>query len=210
MRLSTLSLALAGLLSLVSVPAHAFFEANVDAGYTTVAMGDLNDLITGSSDTKFKDGFYISADAGISLLPFLKISPRVAYIQATQAKIGTSTLDASLVPMELGLTADVGAPGTGISIRAGLWGGYGMGMLKTEGSSVSNNLYQGGAFTGEILGSARYKFLPFLSLNLEAGYRLAKIDKMQDGAGKSLNTGSKDIAVDFSGMNLGGGVTFSF
>jgi hypothetical protein len=86
-----------------------------------------------------------------------------------------------------------------------------MTTANTGGGSTTTNLYQGSAFTAEVLGAARYSILPFLSLSLEAGYRLANVSKMQDTAGKSLKkNATDDMAIDFSGANLGGGLVFSF
>lgn len=215
--------ALALILSLfASVPASAFFEANVAAGYTTLAMGELNELIekaSPTSNTQIKSGYYVSADAGVSLLPFLKLAPRVAYIAASQGKTSgattETTIDANLVPMELGLTADLGVPLSGFSARAGVWGGVGMATLatgtKTNGVLVNSSYYSGNAFTAEALAAARFSIMPFLSLSLEAGYRLANIAKMTSSDGKDFKKNATDAAsVDFSGANFGGGLTFSF
>jgi hypothetical protein len=226
MRNLNLSLALAGLLGFSAAPAHAsFIEANVAAGYTTLAMEDLNTALKGTnslSHTPINSGFYLSGDVGVSVLPFLKFGPRVAFISAVQGQnshAGTpnnsaSTVDAHLVPMELGLSADLGAPLTGISLRAGLWGGYGLANVavstKNSNGVVTGNLYQGGGFTAELLAAVRYSILPTLSLSLETGYRMANIAKVSDGANELKKNATDALPIDFSGVNFGGGVSFSF
>lgn len=215
--------ALAFALSLfAAVPASAFFEANVAGGYTTLAMGELNDLIAKASpanNTQIKSGFYVTADAGITLLPFLKLSPRVGLIAGSQGKttglLSETTIDTMLFPMELGLAADISIPLSGLSARAGVWGGVGMATLatgtKTAGVLTNSAYYSGNGFTAEALAALRYSIVPFLSLSLEAGYRLANISKVADSNGKDLKKNATDAAaIDFSGANVGGGLTFSF
>lgn len=221
MRKRTLSLALAAVLSLAAVPAHAFFEANLAGGYTTLAPSSLNDQISGtgsSAVTPINSGGYVALDAGISLLPFLKIDPRVSAVFAGQGKstFGTTayTVDGNIVPLELGVSADLGAPMTGISIRAGAWAGYGMATVTVgsdNGGVKGSTLYQGSAFTAELLGAARYSLAPFLSLSLEAGYRLANVTELTEVGGKAWKNSKNDnVGFDFSGANLGGGLVFSF
>ncbi len=221
MRKQTLTLALAAVLSLAAAPAHAFFEANIAGGYTSLAMGDLNDALSKGtvSSSKVQNGFYVSADAGVSLLPFIKLVPRVVYIQAGQGlqdngAFGKSTVESNLVPLELGLATDISVPLSGLSARAGVWGGYGMATSAVSTKSgtgvVTGNLYQGSAFTAEALAALRYSIVPFFSLSLEAGYRMANVTSLSDTGGKAWKNGAKDMALDFSGMNLGGGLTFSF
>lgn len=219
MRHSTLSLALAALMSLAAVPAHAFVEANVAGGYTILNPSDFNSALSkgATNVTEVKSGFYVSADVGIAMLPFLKLDPRVSAVFANQATatFGATkfSADASIVPMELGLTADIAVPLSGFSARAGIWGGYGLATVATTsetGGLKTGNLYQGSAFTAEALAAARFSLVPFLSLSLEAGYRLANVAQLSDTGGKVWQSGGKDLAYDFSGVNLGGGLTFSF
>lgn len=217
---TALALALAG--AFFAAPAQAFFEANVAAGYTTLAMGDINSAIDksgGEAKTTVNSGFYLSADAGLSVAPFVKLAPRVSLVQASQGKFKTgaseTTVDGYLVPLALGLATDLSLPMSGISARAGLWGGYGMATVgtgtKTNGVLTNSNLLQGSAFTAEALAALRYGVLPFLSLSLEAGYRLANVGTLKDGAGKEWkDAADKPIGADFSGANIGGGLVFSF
>jgi hypothetical protein len=222
MRKSFLTLALAVLTGFSATPAKAFFEANVSGGYTTVAMGEVNDrmsAVTGADVTKISSGYYIAADAGISVFPFIKLVPRVEYIAANQGAVKTTgsstTIDTNLVPLELGLATDVSLPLTGLSVRGGVWGGYGMATAMTA-NTVSGvtitNLYQGNAFTAEVLGALRYDIIPLTSLSLELGYRMANIPKMTDSAGNTQKkaNGVDDLPFDYSGMNVGLGLSVGF
>jgi hypothetical protein len=192
----------------------------VAAGYTTMNPSDLNAILKpGTEVAEIKSGMYVSLDAGIPLLPTLKLSPRVVAVFADQGKAnfgGTkATADANIVPMELGLALDLGVPLSDLSGRVGVWGGYGLATVATlseNGAVKTTSLYQGGAFTAEVLGAIRYKILPLISLSLEAGYRMANVAQLKDGAGKEMKNTltNKDVAFDFSGANIGGGLTFSF
>jgi hypothetical protein len=225
MRKSLFSLALAAVLGLAAVPAKAFFEANLTGGYTTLAMSDVNDILKGgpssgvTSSTAINGGYYVALDAGIAVFPFLKLVPRVEYVAASQgvqqAGSSKSTIDLNLVPLELGLAVDAGLPLTGLSVRGGVFGGYGMATSTVSypfaGVQVSN-LYQGNGFTAEAVADLRYDIFPFTALVLDLGYRMANIAKMTDSAGSSLKklNSSDELDYDFSGMNIGGGLNISF
>lgn len=218
MRKTILGLALA---AFSSVPAHAFFEANVAAGYTMINLADINALMVGGTNvTEIKSGTYLSADAGVSMMPFVKLSPRVVAVFANQGSLTTggsskATVDSNIVIPELGLAFDLGVPMSGISARAGVWAGYGMATVATmsENSGLkTTSLFQGSGFSAEALAALRYSIVPFLSLSLEAGYRLANMATLKDTAGKDWKNfaTNKAIGADFSGANIGGGLTFSF
>lgn len=217
MRNHSLSLALIALMAFAATPASAFFEANVSGGYTILNPSAFNDVLSGSGATNVttvNSGYYVAADAGIAVLPFLKFGPRVSAIFANQGKstrgTTTSTVDANIVPLELGLTADVSIPLSGLSGRVGVWGGYGIATLTSDndnGTAKVGELYQGNCTTAEAVAAIRYSVAPFIALSLEAGYRLANVTRL-DNADKL--SASKDVAFDFGGTNLGGGLTFSF
>lgn len=221
MRKSVLTLALAVLAGFSATPAKAFFEANVSGGYTTLAMGEINDRIKAlgtTSSTPINSGYYVAADAGISVFPFIKLVPRVAFIQAADGVIKNpgyeNTTSFNLVPLELGLSTDVSLPMTGLSVRAGVWGGYGMATAlsstKIFGATVTN-LYQGSGFVGEALAAIRYDIFPLTALSLELGYRMAAISKMQDSASATMkNVAGNDAVADYSGMNVGLGLSVGF
>lgn len=223
MRKSLLTLALAVLAGFSATPAKAFFEANISGGYTTLAMGDLNDSLKKygtSSSTPVNSGYYIAADAGIAVFPFIKLVPRVEYVAANAGGLNDgstdSTINMNLVPLELGLSSDVSLPLTGLSVRGGIWGGYGLATATEADKNIATgitvtDLYQGNAFTAEILGAVRYDIFPLTSLSLELGYRLANIAKLQDGAGRELKkNATDDMPLDFSGMNVGLGLSVGF
>lgn len=222
MRNRSLSLALIAVMALAATPASAFFEANVSGGYTIINPSAFNDVLNGNSATNvtaISSGYYVAADAGIAVLPFLKFGPRVSAIFAGQGKTthgNTSyTEDANIVPLELGLTADLSVPLSGLSGRVGIWGGYGLATVASTGDNGStkiSDLYQGSCATGEAVAALRYSIAPFVALSLEAGYRLASVTQFKDTSGNVWNNAatSKDVAFDFSGTNLGGGLTFSF
>jgi hypothetical protein len=226
MRKSILTLALAAVLGLAAVPAKAFFEANLSGGYTTLKMDDVNAALAapGSSNaTSINSGFYVAADAGIAVFPFLKIVPRVEYVQASQGKttfgsglLATDyTLDANIVPMELGLAVDAGLPLTGLSVRGGLFGGYGMAtgmtVAKVQGVTTSTTLLQGGGFTAEAVADLRYEIFSIVSLGLDAGYRLANMAQMKDTSGNVYKkSNGDDMAFDFGGFNIGACLNVGF
>jgi hypothetical protein len=78
--------ALSCLLGLAGAASASLLDLNVTGGYTTLDMADLNAWLPAGS-TKITSGTYVGADAGFSLLPFIKIGPRVEYISANQGTL---------------------------------------------------------------------------------------------------------------------------
>jgi hypothetical protein len=117
--------------------------------------------------------------------------------------------------MMLGLTFDIGLPLSDLSLRAGVFGGYGMAKLATEtksGSSTVSSGSSGGGFVAEGDLQLRYEMIPLLSLGLDLGYRLANIGAMKsDSSGASIkNSSGGDLAWDYSGVNGGLSLSFNF
>lgn len=233
MRKIILSMAMVAALALPSLAKASLLDASVFGGYTTLAMGDVNDNVDfastfiGGTATKFSGGYYVGADAAFPIFPFLKIGPRVEYIAGSAKADGPSskfTSDAALIPLMLGISTDWSLPLTGLAVKGGVYGGYGMGTLKSAltGGATGTQDASGGAFVGEIAAQARYSILPLLSLGLDLGYRLAKLPTMKVDAetgtfsgnvGKNLQSyggSGKETAVDFSGVNIGATLAFNF
>ena len=211
-------IALLGLaLGLTASSAHALIDVNAFGGYATLGMGDINNAIDGfasansGSATHINSGFYVGADGTISLLPFLSVGPRLEYLQAGEGKVtiggNAATIDANLMKYELGVRAGTSLPLTGLSVSAGLWGGYGMASGKVDSSAVGGSAQTGtgGAFVGELEASAKYKLVAGLSLGVDVGYRMASVSTINGSNGQDLiqtNSGS-NAAWDFSGLKAG-------
>jgi hypothetical protein len=201
--------ALGCLLGLSGAATASMLDLNVTGGYTTLDMADLNAKLPAGS-TKINSGYYVGADAGFSLMPFLKIGPRVEYLSANQGTLKNplyqETIQPTLTSAELGLSTDWSLPLTGLGISGGVWGGYG--WMKTELSipgQPSANLSSGNV-TGEALVRLKYSIFSPLSVELEGGYRVAKMTELSIDKGSAL--GYPDF--DFSGMNLGAGLNLNF
>ena len=129
-------------MALAAAKAQALVDINAFGGYTTVGMGDVNDLITHSAApngkaTLMNSGYYVGGQAGITTFPFLKIGPRIEFVQATQGKVAyasgsSSFVDASLMSYELGLAFDTSLPLSGLSVEGGVWAGYGLASARSR------------------------------------------------------------------------------
>jgi hypothetical protein len=104
------------------------------------------------------------------------------------------------------LSTDWSLPLTGLGISGGVWGGYG--WMKTELSLPGQDSVDltSGSFTGEALVRLKYNIFSPLSVELEGGYRMAKMTSLSSSKGSAI--GWPDF--DFSGMNLGGGLNLNF
>jgi len=200
--------ALGCLLGLSGAASASLLDLNVTGGYTTLDMADLNAKLPAGS-TKIDGGYYVGADAGFSLMPFIKIGPRVEYISASQGSIKMplyqETIEPTLTSAELGLSTDWSLPLTGLGISGGVWGGYGWMATKLTIPGATANLSSGNA-VGEALVRLKYSIFSPLSVELEGGYRVAKMTNLSIDKGSAI--GYPDF--DFSGMNLGGGLNLNF
>jgi hypothetical protein len=227
------AIALAGLM-LAAQKASALVDISGFGGYTTLGMGDINKgldndvVVTNGTEAKMQSGFYVGADAGFTAMPFLKIGPRLEYVQANTGSVtysgGKDAIDANLLLMEVGVTVDTSIPMSGFSVLGGVWGGYGLAGSKITltSSGVSDSvLGNGSGFVGEVGAQLRYGLMAGLSIGLDLGYRLADITNMEVSADNPAMSASKGQpmvtnadgskgAFDYSGLNIGGAISFNF
>jgi hypothetical protein len=146
-----------------------------------------------------------------------------------------TSMDVSLIPVEAGATLRFGLPGTAISLSAGAFGGVGFAHVVNNvdvinaGSQTSSYVqpYDGLGFCGEINAAVEIKIAKNVDFNVNAGYRLANIInvKQSENVDYSLNSviytvGNKgetmkdasntDVPFDFSGINIGIGISLGF
>jgi len=223
--MKTLALGLG--LMLAAASAQALVDLSAFGGYAGVGMSDVNDILTksasgGSAATLMNSGFYAGAQAGITLMPFLKIGPRFEYVQSGQGKVGNYTVDANLSSYELGISSDVSLPLVGLSVEGGVWGGYGMAGTKLSNSLITDSSTgSGSGFVANVGAQLRYKLVAGLFIGVDLGYRMANIanvnaDKTDSNYGSKAGdpffkkTDGSQASVDFSGLNAGGTIGWNF
>ncbi len=171
----------------------------------------------------------VGARAGFLYFPSARTSYNyVLYNQKT-------TINTSLIPLEAGLIVKLELPATPISIMAGVYVGYGFAFasFKNDIDAIGQTAtftqpFNGGGFIGELPAEVNFKLSSVVSLNIIAGYRYAKIAKMLQSEdvryngipGISIPVGAKNdilkdsdnnnLAFDFSGVNIGAGLSLSF
>lgn len=139
-----------------------------------------------------------------------------------------TSIDNFLIPIMAGgsYIIEFGDPAVFL-LRLDAYAGYGLAYTAQrttyEGVGPLLSLYQGGGFTADLTGALEYKFLPFLSVSLNGGYRFAKtsgykaIDSITaDIPGYGTYTiptndpyddeSGKPVEVDFSGIIIGIGI----
>jgi hypothetical protein len=131
----------------------------------------------------------------------------------------------------LGVSANL-TPGTPFTIKASAYGGWGVGYTFENTKYLGlfgpyQTVYSGSGLMADLAASAEFKLLDFLSLGLNLGYRWANIPSMKVikginvdlGGGNNVvvnsndpltNNSGKELAVDFSGINVGIGVHIGF
>jgi hypothetical protein len=217
-------LLLAGLLA-VTASARALVSVSANGGYSTVTMADQNasldkakQSLAGTPNlvsTPYGGGWFVGAEAGLGLLPFLELGPRVEYMQAAEAGLsgdisGVSTkyaLNSNLTSGMIGAKVSMDMPLTGLGFAAGIYGGYGYATTRSTvnaGGVTIGTLSTGGGFVGELEAKIKYSIIPLVSIDLLGGFRMANMGKLKDG-----DTADKNDS-DFSGLNVGGGLTIGF
>lgn len=207
--------------------------------YAVAAMGQVNtELNKGTGVTNIGPGVAGMINLDAALLPFLMAGVRGGYLYCMPA--GASylldtvdvTYNASLIPVEAGVTANLEIPGMPLSVMAGIYGGYGFAAASVKKvinllDAVYTQPYTGGAFIGEALVTANFKMSSSMYLSVNGGYRLANIPRMiqsedvtYDLLGVSTSAGAKgdilqdsdsnDLAFDFSGFSVGAGLSLGF
>ncbi len=209
---------LAGLLALTAAAHADLIKVAVNGGYSTVTMADWNDAIDkfkastpGSTTTPYGGGWFIGAEAGLGLMPFLELGPRLEYLQASDASVSGSgfktTLSSTLTSGMLGVSTGMDLPLTGLGFNAGLYGGYGYAVTKNSnvsGGTTAGSQSTGGGFVGELQAKLKYSILPLVSIDLLGGIRMANMGKLKDGSIEDK------YVSDFSGFNAGGGLSIGF
>ena len=181
--------------------ASAVVDVSAFGGYTILGPATVNLGL----DTKISSGYYAGVDAGWSVLPFLKVGPRFEYLASGEGKVDLGTFfgtpwnyteSFSLMMFEGGASYSYEIPGSQFTVGGGAWLGYGMLTDSTTLNFLGTSTAAAGTasgFVSEIEGNASYKIVPTVSVCVDLGYRLASI-----------------AAVDLSGINIGGRVTFGF
>jgi len=194
------------------------------------AVTPLRNGIAGMLDLDFAPAPFLLAGVRVGYLycmPGKATYDSVLYTQAV-------AINSSLIPLEAGLSLRFVLPATPITILAGIYGGYGFAFASYKNdispsagqTSTFTQLYNGHNFIGELHASANVKLFSAVSFGINGGYRLAIIPQMVQTQDVSYNgmpgiqVGSKDdilkdagnnkCAFDFSGFNIGAGVSLGF
>jgi hypothetical protein len=218
-------------LTLMAAQAKALADLDAFGGSSSVGMGDVNTVLSnyaganGGSATKISGGFYVGAEGGIKVLPYLEIGPRVEYLQAGEGEVSaggsTTRIDSSLMSYQLGISSEVPLFLSGLSLKGGVWGGLGMASTTLVGAGNPQPVYgAGGGFVGNAGLQLRYNLVSDLIIGLDLGYRFATINDVvtttttvANGSVKSpflTNADGSRTAFDFSGMNIGGALGWNF
>lgn len=165
---------------------------------------------------------------------YLYCFPAVSELVLPGLNTNTS-MDVSLIPVEAGATLRFGLPGTAISLSAGAFGGIGFAHVINNvdvtnvGSQTASYVqpFDGIGFCGEINAAVEIKIVKNVDFNVNAGYRLANIInvKQSENVDYSLNSvihtvgikgetmkdaSNTDVPFDFSGINIGIGISLGF
>lgn len=206
----------------------------VDVDWAWTRMDQVNkELNKGENVNSLHSGFAGILNFDVVAAPFLMIGARTGVIVSHPASakyvVYSQTIKTSMIPLEAGVSALFELPTTPLSIKAGVYGGYGFAFasFKNDVSALNTSFtqpYTGGCFVGELLATVGLKLSSALSLNFNSGYRFAKVLKMEQsedvttvldipaGAKGDVrkDADGKDLAVDFSGFNIGVGFSVGF
>ena len=243
----SIGLLLGALLSTVfagTATAESLFRIGADIDYSNVAMDQVNNQLNkGGAVTKAGPAISGMLSFDIATIPFIMLGARAGYLYCVPSGATynyvvfnqKTTINASLIPLELGVSANADVPTTPLSGSAGAYFGYGFALASINNdisalgqTATLNQPYNGGGFVGELVAAIRCKLDPIFSVNINGGYRLAKISQMiqtQDVSytgipGVTIPVGAKgdvlkdsdnaDFVFDFSGFTIGVGASIGF
>ena len=220
-----------------STAAHAdMLRVRALGGYTTFAMKELNASLdkqatafesaglTKKKDDRLGAGYMAGLEVASGLLiplPFMEVALRGELVggsseynyEGSAGQKATGKTDALLTNGLVGLVVGLDLPLTGLGLGLGAYGGYGYAVLKSSSASLigasasaSSAQYTGGGFVSELEAKLKYSIIPMVAVDLFGGMRFASISSMTDGS----STGALKDPVDFSGFNVGGGLTIGF
>ena len=186
-------------------------DLSIWAGYTSYAMGDINNFLQDSvgsngSVTKVSNGFLIGADALFQVdgAPKLWLGPRVEYLSCNQGKASNGTTsvteDQYLVPILVGGKYRLMDNGSKFILDGKFFLGFGLGYATTDVKSTAGGTatdtsvsYSGTGFVMELGLGSFYKISSNIDIDLDLGYRLANLGSMGSGGyggGGSSSTGN--------------------
>jgi hypothetical protein len=188
---------------------------DVNSALDNMKTSDLAAGYTVTKDGRLGSAYFLAAEAGLGLLPFIEVGPRIEYLSASTAEYSAEgpsssysvAVDGTLTSFMLGLTTGLDLPLTGLGIQAGAYAGHGYAVARstyTSGGSSAGQQYTGGGFVAELEAKLKYSILPLLSLDLLGGMRFAAVGVLSDGSKPTVQS------YDFSGINAGGGLTLGF
>jgi hypothetical protein len=216
----------------------------VDVDWAWTAMDHVNELLNeGENVNSLHSGFAGLLNFDIVMAPFLTVGARTGIVLSQPASAvynylvynQTTTINTSIIPLEAGVSAIFELPTTPISIKAGIYGGYGFAFASFKNdigvlgqTTTFTQPFRGGCFVGELLATVNLKLSSALSLNVNSGFRLAKVLKMEQSENVAYNgisgveipvgdkgdilkdTDNKNLVIDFSGFNIGVGFSVGF
>jgi hypothetical protein len=142
-----------------------------------------------------------------------------------------TSLDNYLIPIMAGLSMHTPMEGSAISFDAGVYAGWGLAYCgqttKYNGSDPALAIYGSNGFMADLSAAVELKVLEFLTVNINGGYRFAKMTDYKNVKSVSAtvpgyglytipsndrfnDNNGKPVEVDFSGINIGVGANIGF
>lgn len=209
------------------------FNVGCNVGYATFAMKEFNDFIDdwlvgflGASMEHIKGGIAFSGEVRYRLVSHPKI-----YLMCSGGYVSDKTggsvladsfdilnIDLHTYAVPILLTGLYILPAGKLNIHLGGGIGYYLGKVKIEykwqtiPEANTETKWDGSQVGFHGLGGIEYYITKRVSLSGNLMYRLAKIDKLKDENGKRVKVGldQKILKLDFSGLEIKGGVNLYF
>jgi len=182
---------------------------NLDGGYGSFAMTDVNNSVNGSGMSKINGGTDLSLSAEWRPMPALEVAVDIETLLAyTSGNNYGADVDLSLPALWVGPSAYYVLPlNDQWDLRAGGGIGY-VGLVSAQETIKGGGQYtavdfSGSGFGARALVAADYYFTRHISLGLELGYRYAVINSFtkDGGAAVQKNDGGGDMSLDYSGLH---------
>lgn len=233
-KLITLLLGIVMIMALSHKKVLGEIEISPWVGFTTVAMGDVNDLFKEMSESlpagdkieEIGSGLTLGVDLMFEVDEGIKIGPRIGYILPSKSKNDIEgikfNIATSLIPIQFGGKYSTELQ-EGLNFTGGAFVGIGLGKFVSEMKIPGETIefpYSGSGLVFDLSAGIDYALAENIAIGANLGYRLAKIAEMtadKDVEVDDLKKGDKikddndkAVEIDFSGVSIAATIQFKF
>lgn len=210
-----------------SMPAESaksvyFGDVRIYVGYTTLSMGDYNDLadvkdVNSTTAQNVTGGILLGVDLGYKISSYFSIGPKIQFINALSDGVTDKhVIELRALPLYGGINGNFFIPDASMRINIGAYAGYVfcfgsleqyVGNLATE---VKKATLSGGGFAADFELGVNIHLNSALSIGIAGGYRLANLSSVKSDGNFNDVINFDGSSFDLSGINILAAVNMNY